>query len=140
VFGVASPPAVRRLFDFMEQIAPRFESAGFEVEGIFHKRCSDGDYGMLLKSRGQPVLYLGIWSELWRERGHLLCIGVHRNRWAPQTVAQFQRRFPDCEAFPPRDANPFLIKGVDPALLGSDAVLDVSQWLLRGYLKGFNAL
>lgn len=137
MFGVASPTAARRLFDFMEQIAPRFEAAGFGVEGVFHKRWTDGDYGMYLKCRGQPVLYLGIWSELWRERGHALCVGVHRDQWAPAVVDRFQRRFPDCEAYPPRDANPFLVKGVDSALLLDDAVEAVSAWLLRGYLAGF---
>jgi hypothetical protein len=124
------------MFDFMEQIAPCFEAAGFEVEGVFHKRCSDGDYGMYLKSGRQPVLYLGLWSELWRERGHALCIGVHRDQWAPGVVARFQQRFPDCEVYPPRDPQPLLVKGVDAVLLAGDAVRDVSAWLLRGYLSG----
>lgn len=135
MFTVATAPAVRKIFDFMEQIAPCFEAAGFGVEGVFHKRWSEGDYGMYLLRRTQPVLYMGLWSELWRDRGYSLCIGVHRDKWAPAVVARFQRRFPDCEPYPPKDPQPFLVRGVDNALLAGDAVRDVSSWLLRGYLR-----
>lgn len=136
MFNVATAKAVKQMFDFMEQIAPRFEAAGFGVEGVFHKRWADGDYGMYIKYRDEPVLYMGIWSELWRDRGHSLCIGVHRGRWSPQVVARFQRRFPDCEPYPPNDEHPFLVKGVDPVMLMGDAVTNVSRWLLQGYLVG----
>lgn len=139
MFNLAAAGALQRMFDFMEQIAPRFEAAGFEVEGVFHKRWADGDYGMYIRHAGENVLYLGLWSELWRDRGHALCIGVHRDKWHPAVVASFRRRFPDAEAYPPYDAYPFLVKGVAPALLAGHAVADVSGWLLRGYLSGLPA-
>ncbi|NML15876.1 hypothetical protein [Azohydromonas caseinilytica] len=136
MFSVSTANAAQKMFDFMEQIAPRFEAHGFEVEGVFHKRWADGDYGMYIRHKGRPVLYLGLWSELWRDRGYSLCIGVHQGKWAAADVARFQRRFPDCEPYPPNDAHPFLVKGVNPMLLAGDAVHDVSTWLLRGYLAG----
>ncbi len=78
----------------------------------------------------------------WQDQGCPLCIGVNKGRWKPAVIARFQHMFPQHDIYPPHDAHPYLVRCIDQHLLTGtgNAVRDVSNWLLQGYLNGICAL
>jgi hypothetical protein len=83
----------------------------------------------------KSVLFLGIWPGFWRDHGYPLCVGVDGS-WAPAVIARFREMFPGYIIWPPSGTFRCLIKGIDQHLLMGNAVRDVSNWLLQGYLNG----
>lgn len=61
---------------------------------------------------------------------------MNRGRWAPTIIERFEQMFQGYVIYHPNDAYPYLTKGIDQHLLMGDAVRDVSNWLLQGYLNG----
>lgn len=140
MFNATAASAVGKLFEFIEQIASEFERAGFTVYREFQKRWWAGEYGIYLKCGNENVLFLGIWPAFWKDHGYPLCIGVHNGKWAPAILTRFQQTFANHVLYPPTDTYPFLTKGIEQSLLMEDAVKNVSNWLLQGYLEGIREL
>jgi hypothetical protein len=106
----------------------------------FQEQWWQGEWGIYLQCGNANVLFLGVWMGYWQEHGWPVCIGVNQGRWQPAVIARFQQMFPEHDLYPPQDAHPYLVRGIDPQLLTGDAVRDVSDWLLQGYLKDICAL
>lgn len=124
------------MFEFVEQIASEFERTEFTVQRSFLKRWWENEYGLYIQCGNDPVLWLGIWPDFWKDYGYPLCIGVHHGKWAPAVIARFQQTFQGYVVYPPNDAFPYFTKGIDKHLLMGNAVRDVSNWLLQEYLNG----
>jgi hypothetical protein len=129
-----------KLFAYIEQLASAFESAGFTVAKRYQEQRWQGEWGIYLQCGNANVLFLGVWMGYWQEHGWPVCIGVNQGRWQPAVIARFQQMFPEHDLYPPQDAHPYLVRGIDPQLLTGDAVHEVSTWLLQGYLHGIGAL
>jgi hypothetical protein len=132
--------AVSKVFACVEQLASAFEAAGFTVSKRFQEQWWQGEWGVYLQCGNHNVLFLGVWMSYWQEHGWPVCIGVNQGRWKPAVIARFQQMFPQHDIYPPQDAHPYLVRGIDPQLLTGDAVREVSTWLLQGYLHGIGAL
>lgn len=128
--------AICKMFEFVEQIASEFERAGFTVSRNFPRRWWTSEHGLYIKCGNEDVLFLGIWSGFWKDYGYPLCIGVNNRKWTPAVIARFQLMFQSYVIYPPNGAPPYSTKGIDQLFLMGDAVRDVSNWLLQGYLKG----
>ena len=140
MFTPTAGSAVYKVFACVEQLAPAFESAGFTVAKRFQEQWWHGEWGIYLQCGNHNVLFLGVWMGYWQDHGCPLCIGVNKERWKPAVIARFQQMFPQHDLYPPQDAHPYLVRGIDPQLLMGNAVRDVSDWLLQGYLKDICAL
>jgi hypothetical protein len=127
--------AICKMFEFVEQIASEFERAGFSIEKSFHKRWWVKDYSIFIKCEDKYVLFLGIWPGFWRDHGYPLCVGVDAT-WEPAIIERFKEMFPGYIIWPNNGTFRCFIKGVDQHLLTGDAVRDVANWLLQGYLNG----
>lgn len=135
MFSTTAANAVCKMFEFVEQIASEFERAGFTVAKNFPRRWWASEYGLYIKCGNATVLFLGVWTGFWKDHGCPLCIGV-QNNWAPAVITRFQQTFQGYIIYPPSDVHPFFTKCIDQHLLMGNAVRDVSNWLLQGYLNG----
>lgn len=127
--------AMCKMFEFVEQMASEFERAGFPIKKSFHKRWWVADYSVFIKCEDKYVLFFGIWPGFWRDHGYPLCVGVIAN-WEPAIIERFKGMFPGYITWPNNSTFCCFIKGVDQHLLMGDAVRDVTNWLLQGYLNG----
>ena len=136
MFNTNAANAICKVFEFVEQIASEFERAEFTVARYFPRRWWASEHGLYIKCGNENVLWLGIWPGFWKDYGYPLCIGVHNGKWAPVVIARFQQIFQGYVIYPPNEAFPYSAKGIDQHLLMGNAVRDVSNWLLQGYLNG----
>jgi hypothetical protein len=139
MFNTTAATALSKVFTFVESVASEIERAGLSLKVVpeFQKRWwDDGEYGIYIKCEDNNVLFLGVWTQLWKDRGCPLCIGVHNGKWSPAVIDRFKNSFPDHFTYHPSDTFPYLTKCIDQHLLMGDAARDVTNWLLVGYLNG----
>lgn len=136
MFSVTAASSTTKLFRLIDLIASEIERAGFNVHRSFQKRWwDDGEYGIYINCQDTEVLFLGLWTRFWQDHGCPLCIGVHHGEWPNAISDRFQENFPDNIVYPPNEASQYLTKCIDPTFLTEDAVRDVTNWLLEGYLN-----
>lgn len=138
MYNTTAANAVCKIFRVTEEVALEIERAGFNVIRGFSKRFFDdvGEYGMSIKYKDRDILFFGLWTAFWKDKGCPLCLGVDETRCEPAIVELFREAFPNHIRYPsPNSKYIYLVACVEKHLLTQNAVKDIAEMIINGYLN-----